>query len=296
MRRLATLLALSLTLSTLAAADVESQVQHGHADSNGVKIHYVTMGKGPLVVMIHGFPDYWYTWREQMPELAKTHQVVAIDQRGYNESDKPAGGENYAMKFLVADVAAVVRHFKRERAVIMGHDWGGAVAWSVAIYMPEIVEKLVILNLPHPALLRRELANNEKQRNNSEYARKFQQEGAHKALSPEGLAGWVTDKAAQAKYVEAFRRSDLEAMLHYYKQNYPRPPYTDPGAPMPKVKAPVLVIHGLKDQYLLAGALNGTWEWVEQDLTIVTIPEAGHFVQRDAAAQVTKTIASWLQP
>src|SRR5262249_35307204 len=100
--------------------------EDGYADSNGVKIHYVTAGKGPLVVMIHGFPDYWYSWRHQMPELAKHFQVVAIDMRGYNKSDQPSGVENYTMEKLIADIDAVLKHFKAEKAIIVGHDWGGA--------------------------------------------------------------------------------------------------------------------------------------------------------------------------
>jgi len=295
MERMRGAILLALSLACLPAAEIDSQVQHGYADSSGVKIHYATIGSGPLLVMIHGFPDFWYSWRHQMPELAKTHQVVAIDQRGYNESDKPKGQENYDIKLLVADVVAVVRHFKRDKAVIAGHDWGGAVAWSVAMYAPEVVEKLIVLNLPHPRGLARELANNPAQQANSEYARKFQEDGAHKALTPESLAGWVTDSAARAKYVEALKRSDFEAMLHYYKQNYPRAPYREPAMPPPRVKAPVLLIHGLKDRYLLAGALNGTWEWVDNDLTLVTIPYAGHFVQQDAADLVTRAIAAWLK-
>ena len=101
-------------------------MKHGFANSNGVKIHYATLGKGPLVVMIHGFPDYWYTWRHQMEALAEDHQVVAIDMRGYNKSDKPKGVEQYDMKLLIGDVLAVVKHFKQEKATIVGHDWGGA--------------------------------------------------------------------------------------------------------------------------------------------------------------------------
>ena len=98
---------------------------YGFADSDGVKIHYVTAGKGPLVVLLHGFPDFWYTWRDQMPALAKHFQVVAIDLRGYNKSDQPEGVENYAIDKLVGDVEAVVKHFKQEKAIIVGHDWGG---------------------------------------------------------------------------------------------------------------------------------------------------------------------------
>lgn len=283
-----------LSASAFAQTDLDTRVEHGYADSNGVKIHYASLGKGPLIVMIHGFPDYWYSWRNQMEALSATHQVVAIDQRGYNLSDKPKGVENYDMRLLVGDVVAVVKHLGRERAIIVGHDWGGAVAWTLALMRPDVVEKLIILNLPHPRGLNRELANNPQQQQNSAYARRFQQEGAHKALTAEALAGWVRDPEAKKKYVEAFQRSDFEAMLNYYKRNYPREPYTLDSSPVVKAKMPVLMIHGLDDTALLAGALNNTWDWLEKDLTLVTIPGAGHFVQQDASDMVTRSIRMWL--
>lgn len=273
---------------------LEDRVKHGYADSAGVKIHYVSLGQGPLIVMIHGFPDYWYTWRHQMEALSKDYQVVAIDMRGYNLSDKPKGVENYDMSLLVGDVAAVVRHFGRHKAIIVGHDWGGAVAWLFAMGLPEMTEKLIILNLPHPRGLLRELARNPQQQQNSQYARNFQEEGAHTKLTAEGLAAWVTDPEARAKYIEAFRRSDFEAMLNYYKRNYPREPYVEDPSLMVKVNVPVLMFHGLKDPHLLHPALNGTWEWLGKDLTLVTIPDASHFVQHDAADLVTRTMKLWL--
>ncbi len=187
----------------------------------GVKIHYVASGEGPLLVMIHGFPDYWYTWRNQIPTLAENFQVVAIDLRGYNKSDKPEGVESYAMPELVGDVKAVIEHFGKKQAVIVGHDWGGAIAWSFAMDHPEMTERLVILNLPHPNALRRELANNPEQQAASAYARRFQQPDAASQLTAEGLAFWVKDADARRKYVEAFERSSFEAMLNYYKANYP---------------------------------------------------------------------------
>jgi pimeloyl-ACP methyl ester carboxylesterase len=188
-----------LSASGLAQTDLDNRVEHGYANSNGVKIHYASLGKGPLVVMIHGFPDYWYTWRAQMEELSKNYQVVAIDQRGYNLSDKPKGVENYDMSLLVGDVVAVIKHLGRERATIVGHDWGGAVSWTLALMRPDVVEKLIILNLPHPRGLNRELANNPQQQKNSAYARRFQTDDAHKSLTPEGLAGWVNDPEAKKK-------------------------------------------------------------------------------------------------
>jgi len=298
---------LAFALHAQAAAggsgDVFDRVAHGYATSEGgVKIHYATMGHGPLVVMIHGFPDFWYTWRKQMDGLASDYQVVAIDQRGYNLSDKPKGVENYDVRLLVADVAAVIKHLGRDRATIVGHDWGGMVAWQFAMALPQMTENLVVLNLPHPAGLLRELRSNPDQIANSEYARTFKtMTPADKTvffgmpMTPQTLSGWVTDPAARARYVEAFGRSDFEAMLNYYKRNYPASGPDAPAVPaMPKVQAPVLLFHGLADRALNAAGLSGTWDWVEKDLTIVTVPKAGHFVQQDAADFVTATMRSWL--
>lgn len=297
---LATLSLLFLFLpaaSALAAEDIESKIEHGYADSGGVKIHYAALGdkKNPLVVMIHGFPDFWYTWREQMAVLSPDYYCVAIDQRGYNLSDKPKGVENYDMRLLVGDVIAVIKHLGREKAIIVGHDWGGAVSWSLAMGAPQYVDKLIILNLPHLRGLSRELANNPEQQKNSQYARNFQKEGAEKTLTAEAIAFWVKDPEAKKKYIEAFKRSDFEAMLNYYKRNYPREPYTEDKSPLVKVKMPVLMIHGLGDTALLPGALNNTWDYLEQDLTLVTIPKASHFVQQDASDLVSRSMKMWLK-
>ena len=267
--------------------------EDGYADSGGVKIHYVTLGNGPLVVLLHGFPDFWFSWRDQMPALAKDHQVVALDLRGYNLSDKPEGVENYALDKLVGDVAAVLKHFKRDKATIVGHDWGGAIAWTFAMTHPEKTERLIVLNLPHPRGMMRELANNPQQQKNSQYARNFQKPEAATQFKPEFLVLWVKEPEAQKKYLEALKRSSMEGMLNYYKANYPREPYKE-DREFPPVKCPVLMIHGLQDQYLLAGALNDTWRWGEKDLTLVTVPKAGHFVHRDAAPFVTQTMVRWL--
>lgn len=267
--------------------------KEGYADSTGVKIHYVTKGKGPLLILIHGFPDFSYTWRHQMPALAKHFQTVAIDLRGYNKSDQPAGVENYAMPRLLGDVASILKHFKREKAVLVGHDWGGAIAWFFAMNFPDKVERLVILNLPHPRGLSRELANNPEQQRSSQYARNFQRPEAASSVKPEQLAFWVKDPEARKVYIDAFKRSSIEGMLNYYKANYPREPYSEVRE-TPPVRCPVLMIHGLKDTALLPGALNDTWKWLEKDLTLVTVPDAGHFVQQDAAAFVTREMVRWL--
>jgi pimeloyl-ACP methyl ester carboxylesterase len=286
-------LALAL-LTTVCGSDIESRVKNGYADSNGVKIHYASLGSGPLIIMIHGFPDFWYTWRDQMEALSDKFQCVAMDQRGYNLSDKPKGVENYDMRLLVGDVVAVIHALGAQKAIIIGHDWGGMVAWQVALNVPQVVDRLVILNLPHPRGLNRELVHNPAQQKNSQYARNFQQPDAASKVTAEQLAGWVKDPAARAKYVEAFKRSDFEAMLNYYKSNYPKEPYTEDASPVVKTQMSVLMIHGLADTALLSGALNNTWDWMGKDLTLVTIPGAGHFVQQDASDLVSRTIRAWL--
>jgi epoxide hydrolase 4 len=272
------------------------QVTHAYADNAGVKIHYAAVGKGPLIVFIHGFPDFWYSWRPQMEALSKDYRCVAMDLRGYNLSDKPKGLDNYALAAVATDVVAVMRANGAEKAIVVGHDWGGAVAWTLALAEPQRVEKLVICNLPHPRGITRELATNPEQQKNSQYARNFQKEGAHLALTAEGLVAALNlkDEADKALYLEAFKKSDFEAMLSYYKRNYPREPYTGDAGPLPNAAMPVLMFHGLGDQALNAAALNRTWEWVDKDLTLVTVPGAGHWVHHDRADLVSQTMKWWL--
>lgn len=288
-------------LTIIINADVLDRVQHGYVDNEGVKIHYVTMGSGPLVVMMHGFPDYWYTWRNQMDVLSENYQVVAVDLRGYNKSDKPKGVENYTMRNLIRDVVAVIKHFPQQKAIVIGHDWGGAIAWQVAIWNPQLVDRLIVLSTPHPNGLFREFRNNPDQKKNSQYARDFQAEDAHESLTAEGLAEWVSDNVKQ-QYIDAFNRSDFEAMLNYYKASFPSAKSNSPskseGSSAPSkfnpIKCPTLGIFGLEDKALLATGWNGTWDWIDNNLTLVSIPGAGHFVQHDNPEVVTNAIVSWL--
>jgi pimeloyl-ACP methyl ester carboxylesterase len=293
MVRCAGMLLLVLGAPVGLAAGGEGMGASGFVDSGGVKIHYRVAGKGPLVVLLHGFPDFHYSWHHQAPALSRRFRTVAIDLRGYNLSDKPEKDDDYAMAKLVGDVAAVIAHFKEKKAILIGHDWGGAIAWSFAMSKPEVVEKLVILNCPHPAGISRELAKNEAQKKASGYARAFQKEDSHKKIKAADLAGWVKDKEERKKYLEAMKRSSIKGMLAYYKVNYPRAPYKEPKA-LPRVKCPVLLIHGLADRALLPGALNDTWQWLDGELTLETIPQAGHWVHHDAKEAVTRKLLRWL--
>ena len=291
--KLASRTALAIVLLALSTARADDIGVSGFVDSAGVKIHYITVGEGPLLVLLHGFPDYHYTWRDQIPALSKHFKVVAIDLRGFNESDKPEGVKNYKIEKLVEDVGAVLDHFQQKKMVLVGHDWGGFIAWNFAMEHPDKVDRLIILNLPHPSGLFRELVNNPAQRKNSAYARMFQGENAAKLVKPEMLVLWVKEPEARKLYLEALKRSSMEGMLNYYKANYPREPYQE-GPKFPPIKCSVLMIHGLDDEALLPGALNDTWKWLEKDLTLVTVPGAGHFVHRDKPEFVTKTMVRWL--
>ena len=129
-------------------------VTHHYANNDGVKIHYVQACEvGPLVVMLHGFPDFMYSWNEQIIALKNTHRVVAMDLRGYNRSDKPKGINHYSITKLVSDVESVIRDLGQKKAVVVGHDWGGMVAWNFAMLRPQMTERLIVLNLPHPKAL-----------------------------------------------------------------------------------------------------------------------------------------------
>lgn len=295
------LAALAAALSLSVAAPALAAPQDRTAANGDVKIHYVVDGKGPLVVMIHGFPDYWATWKPLMAELNKAgYRTAALDLRGYNLSDKPQGVAAYAMPNLIGDVAAVIAAEGQKDAIVIGHDWGAAIAWQVAFNRPDLVNKLVIMSVPHPAGMARELATNKAQQAGSDYARNFQKEGSEKALTAEGLAGWVKDPQEKAGYVEALKRSDFAAMMNYYRANYPRgageatETPTTMQAPSQRVKVPLLVIHGMKDTALNAAGHSGTWNYVDADTTIVMAPTAGHFVQHDAEALVNATVRDWL--
>jgi pimeloyl-ACP methyl ester carboxylesterase len=292
-----TILMLKLTFSQ----NLLDKVEHHYADNDGVKIHYVTLGNGPLVVLMHGFPDFWFTWRHQMIELSKHYKVAAVDLRGYNKSDKPKGVDNYKMSCLIQDIISVINNAGYKKAILIGHDWGGAIAWQVAMNVTKVVEKLIVLSTPHPRGLFRELSNNKQQQENSSYAEEFQKDESHIDLTPESLMEWVKDESAKPYYLHAFKNSDIEAMLNYYKVSYPKQPKTQTEetndqskTKIKMVECPTLAIFGKNDQALLPAGWNGTWDWIDNELTLVSIPDAGHFVQQDASEKVTHAITSWL--
>ena len=286
---------------------------------NGVRLHCVTAGKGPLILFLHGFPEFWYEWKNQLVEFGKDHQAVAPDMRGYNLSDKPADLDAYKIAPLVEDIRALADHLSHNRKfVLVAHDWGGAVAWSFAIAHPEMLDKLVIINAPHPGVFAKLLASDPKQQQASQYMLMFRSDKAEATLSANNYAGLVNAVLGAGLKSGAFTEDDKQAYikawsqpgaltggLNYYRANRVGPPApngggeastgnfaVDPNALM--VKVPTLVIWGEKDTALLTGNLEGLDQFVPQ-LTIKRIPDGTHWVIHEKAAEVNADIREFIR-
>ncbi|MGA8305421.1 MAG: alpha/beta hydrolase [Candidatus Acidiferrales bacterium] len=319
------------------AAGAET-IRHEFADVNGVRIHYAiarpanyenaestergapTRGAGAkLIVFLHGFPEFWYAWRKQLEEFGRDFIAVAPDMRGYNLSSKPAAVEEYDIGKLVGDVRGLVEHLAAAhhlgaaRCVLVGHDWGGVVAWATAMACPEIVERLVIINAPHPKIFERELRENPKQQEASQYMLVFRSPQAEAIMSTnnfammqetilgEGMRQGYISEADRKAYVEAWSQPGaLTGGLNYYRAAEVGPggggheafKAKHPVASL-EVKMPTLVIWGEKDPYILTDNLNGLERYVPK-LTVERIPEATHWVVHEKSARVNELIREFL--
>lgn len=288
---------LSVSANDMNAGDVWASAQHHYADNNGTRIHYATLGEGDPVLFVHGFPDFWYSWRHQMATLAPHFKTVAMDTRAYNLSDKPEGVDHYRMENLLADINAIIDDLGVSRVNLVGHDWGGAIAWQFAMAHPDRVERLIILNLTHPRGYAAVVANpTAEQKANVEYARNFASSEAKGEPVPERIMtmGEMSgDPAVAKRYRQAFGLSYWDGMMNYYRANYRGLSDRDPAS-VADIACPVLQFHGLKDTAVDKDGLRDTWNWVTEDYTLVTVPSAGHWVQWEAAALVSDTMKWWL--
>jgi epoxide hydrolase 4 len=274
---------------------------------NGVKLHWVEAGAGPLVVLLHGFPEHWYAWRRQIPALAAAgFRVLAPDLRGYNLSDKPRGVRQYRLEALARDVAELVRRAGEDRAHVVGHDWGGVVAWWLAMHHPRAVERLVILNAPHPAAYFRELRR-PAQMLRSWYALFFQLPWLPElAIRFDDFAAlrrlFRTDPARPGaftaadvrRYVEAFSdRRALTAALNYYRAAF-RQGWALFARRFPRIVATTLVIWGEHDHYLVPELASGLEHWVP-GLRVERLRGASHWVQHDEPGRVNELLVEFLR-
>jgi pimeloyl-ACP methyl ester carboxylesterase len=274
-------------------------------DGDRVRLHYVSCGRGPLVVLLHGFPDFWYGWRRQLPALADAgFRAVAVDLRGYNLSGRPARVEAYRRSRLASDIASAIARLGGPAHAVVGHDWGGVVGWRLSVCHAESLRRLVIVNAPHPARYR-ELLREPAQVLRSWYVAAVQlpwlperllgaqdAEGVVRILRAEHARPDALSPTALAAYRAAFRAPGaLTAALAYYRAL--RRTAFPPAGESQSTPQPTLVVWGDRDGALLRANADGLERWV-RDLGVVRVPWAKHFVPTDAPDELNDALVSFL--
>jgi pimeloyl-ACP methyl ester carboxylesterase len=289
--------------------------EHAYTDVNGVRLHYAHRGRGPLVLFLHGFPEFWYAWKDQLAEFGRDHLVVAPDMRGYNLSSRPEGVASYRIEHLVEDVRALAQDLGHRRFTLVGHDWGGAVAWAFALAHPDRLERLIVVNMAHPVIFLRELARNPAQQKASSYITWFRRPGSAERLLEdgcarlirmtlgEGLARGIFTEDDRRQYVEAWTRPGaIDAGLNYYRAAALGPPTPEEPVAAARmttdashavVEVPTLVIWGERDPALLPGNLEGLDRYVSK-LALKRIPDGSHWVVHEQPALVNRYMREFI--
>lgn len=277
--------------------------QHEYINTNGVKLHYVTQGKGRLMLFLHGFPEFWYSWRHQIPEFAQHFQVVAVDLRGYNDSDKPKDKSAYVMAEFIQDVEGVIKGLGHDSCILVGHDWGGAIAWNFAYAHPEMVDRLIVLNLPHPAKFAQGLSTPQQLLRSwyiflfqlpwlPEFILKFDD---YQAIAKTISGTAVNQLAFTPDDLETYRQASaksgaLTAMLNYYRNVFSSFLFQKNWDIL---QVPTLMIWGENDTALGKELTYNTATYVK-NLEIKYIPGCGHWVQQEQPQLVNQYIREYL--
>jgi pimeloyl-ACP methyl ester carboxylesterase len=284
---------------------LEGSWQHEYITTNGINLHYVTQGEGELMLMLHGFPEFWYSWRHQIPEFAKDFKVVALDLRGYNESDKPSKQSAYVMDEFIKDIEGVIKGLGYDRCVLVGHDWGGAIAWSFAYAHPDMVQRLIVLNLPHPAKFA-EGFRTPQQLLRSAYIFFFQlpllpelllQASDYQSIET-AFKGMAVNKSAITQAdIEAYKnaaakRGALTATLNYYRNVWQQGLLSHNWGIL---DVPTLMIWGEDDTALGKELTYGTEAYV-RDFQIKYISNCSHWVQQEQPQLVNQYMREFLAP
>ena len=283
--------------------------------SGGVTLNVASAGDpaNPPVILLHGFPESHRTWRLVAPLLAERFHLIMPDQRGFGASDRPSEVSAYAPHRLTADVFALADALKLERFALVGHDWGGAIAWTAALTNDPRLAKLAIVNAPHPWLFQKALIDDPDQRAASQYMNVFRSPATERMIEAKGF-DWFFDRSfsahvdlaiippeERARYIADWSRPGaLTAMLNWYRATGLAVPLPgeDMGLPawmdqVPKAHVPTLVVWGMLDPAILPGQLIGLEDWVD-DLTITRLPDAGHFAPWQAPHDVAEALAGFL--
>jgi pimeloyl-ACP methyl ester carboxylesterase len=279
--------------------------EHGYAEANGLRFHYAAIGEigAPLVLLLHGFPECWYEWAGIMPRLAVEggFRVVAPDMRGYNLSDRPTGIHNYTLDKLASDVPGLIRALGYSRAHVVAHDWGGGVAWQAAVDYPEAIERLVVINAPHPDRYAEVVRSNPKQLLRSYYIFLFQIPLIAEAIvrlslryslrSSTRLPDTFSDEALDVYENAISQPGAATAMLNYYRAAIRRPPtvYTHGR----QITRPTLLIWGMQDFALVPELAAGLERWVP-NLSVETVHDASHWVPEEHPGLVVDSVLRFL--
>jgi epoxide hydrolase 4 len=286
---------------TSPATDPGTGLREGYAEVGDVTLHYVEAGDGPLVVLLHGFPEFWYGWRRQIAPLARAgFRVVAPDLRGYNLSSRPDGFADYTADKLAADIRGLIRELGAESAMVVGHDWGGSVAWTLAMNHPEVVDRLVILNAAHPRKLNEGLRN-PRQLLRSWYFFYFQFPGLperrarrrhwrfFKRFLRDARPAYTADELD--RYVEAWSQpGSAKAMIDYYRAAV----RLGSKQEVRPISAPTLVIWGQRDRYLGPKLAEPHHDDVPNLERVERLPDASHWVHHDESERVNELLVDFL--
>ncbi len=276
-------------------------MKHEYGDVNGIRIHYVAEGDGPLLLLLHGFPQFWWAWRKIIPQLSNNFKVVVPDLRGYGGTDKPQNVSDYKLSTMADDVVGLIKHLGYSQAFIAGHDWGGAIGWELALTHPKIVEKLVTINAPHPAKFAKAIRSNYKQMGRSWYM--F---FAQIPKLPEYLIGLRTDKflkgifRGQAVNKEVFPNDVLQRYTDEYNKpgvipasmNYYRAAFRNANSPSSKlpISVPTLIIWGEQDTALSKELTFDMDKFFSAPFKIEYLPDSSHWVLDDKPDKVAELL------
>lgn len=260
-------------------------IEEKFIETNGIELHTMIIGEGPPLILLHGFPDFWYGWKSVIPGLKNDFKLIIPDMRGYNLSDKPDGLENYKNEVLVEDIKGLIEVLSLGKVFLAGHDWGGVVAWAVAEKYPELIHKLAILNAPHMKIFEKQLRTNKKQQKASFYIFEFYKPNGEKFLFEDDYKWlkWAVFSGNKKDFTDFDKEQYLNAWkqpnailcgVNYYRANTS---YKDWSG---KITVPTLVIHGMNDIAVLSTALEGLSEYVD-DLKIIRAENSSHWVMHD---------------
>jgi pimeloyl-ACP methyl ester carboxylesterase len=273
--------------AAIAQTAAEPSSGSGYAAGDGARLFFARAGEGPLMLFLHGHPDSALLYESQLREFSRDHLAVAPNLRGYPPSDAPEAVEAYAMPRLLGDVHGLLNHFGVERCTLVGNDWGGYVAWVFASAYPARVERLVILNAPHPAIFLREIRTNPAQIEASQYDRDF-----NMAAAP--YPDWYNYYRADPIKVPASLAEGAAMRAPDLAANFFSGVGTPPATISLRVKVPTLVIWGMRDPYLLPQQLDGLDAYAP-DLTVVRIEDGGHYPMRSHPQSVNEAIRAFVQ-